>query len=100
MRKLIAVLILVTAVTAAFAQEAAKPAKPAKGAAKTSPKQSTRVYVAGMPAGVTAAMNAIDAEKIRAHDRFLSDDLLEGRGTGQRGGDIAARYMAEEFEQY
>ncbi|HTK95240.1 MAG TPA: M28 family peptidase [Terriglobales bacterium] len=98
MRKLIAVLILVTTVTAAFAQEAAKPAKPAK--AKTSPKQSTRVYVAGMPAGVTAAMNAIDAEKIRAHDRFLSDDLLEGRGTGQRGGDIAARYMAEEFEQY
>jgi Zn-dependent M28 family amino/carboxypeptidase len=29
--------------------------------------------------------------------RFLSHDLLEGRGTGQRGGDIAAEYMATQF---
>ena len=33
----------------------------------------------------------IDAERIRAHVRFLSHDLLEGRGTGQRGGDITGR---------
>jgi hypothetical protein len=38
-----------------------------------------------------AAMQTIDPERIRAHVRFLADDLLEGRGTGQRGGDIAAR---------
>jgi len=28
-----------------------------------------------------------------AHLSFLSDDLLEGRGTGQRGGDLAVRYL-------
>ena len=53
----------------------------------------------GFGAGVAAAMHGIDAQRIRAHVRFLSDDLLEGRGTGQRGGDIAARYIASQFEQ-
>ena len=40
------------------------------------------------------------AEKIRQHVRFLSHDLLEGRGTGQRGGDIAAEYIATQFALY
>src|SRR5262249_9756386 len=31
---------------------------------------------------------------------LLADDLLEGRGTGQRGGDIAAQYIATEFARY
>ncbi len=44
-----------------------------------------------------AAENSIDAERIRAYVRFLSHDLLEGRGTGQRGGDIAAEYIATQF---
>jgi Zn-dependent M28 family amino/carboxypeptidase len=39
-----------------------------------------------------------DPEKIRAHVKFLSSDLLEGRGTGQRGGDIAAEYISTQFE--
>ncbi len=43
-----------------------------------------------LPANVAASMRGIDAERIRAHVKFLSDDLLEGRGTGSRGGDIAA----------
>ena len=51
----------------------------------------------GLPADVAAAMHRIDAEHIREHVRFLSDDLLEGRGTGARGGDIAARYIATQF---
>ncbi len=42
----------------------------------------------------------IDPEKIRAHVKFLASDLLEGRGTGQRGGDIAAEYLATQFELY
>ncbi len=50
-----------------------------------------------LPAGAAAAMQGIDAERIRAHVRFLADDLLEGRGTGTRGGDIAARYIAAQF---
>jgi len=41
-----------------------------------------------------------DPQKIRAHVKFLSSDLLEGRGTGQRGGDIAAEYIATEFALY
>ncbi|MBV8049598.1 MAG: M28 family peptidase [Acidobacteriaceae bacterium] len=46
------------------------------------------------------AMQKIDPERIRAHVRFLADDLLEGRGTGQRGGDIAAEYIATQFALY
>lgn len=44
------------------------------------------------------ASQAIRPEAIRAHMRFLADDLLEGRATGTRGHEIAARYMASEFE--
>jgi Zn-dependent M28 family amino/carboxypeptidase len=32
-------------------------------------------------------------EPIRAHMAFLADDLFEGRGTGQRGGDLAVKYL-------
>ena len=28
---------------------------------------------------------------LRAHLSFLADDLFEGRGTGQRGGDLTVR---------
>jgi len=37
-------------------------------------------------------------EALRAHMRFLADDLLEGRGTGTRGYRIAAEYVAAQFE--
>jgi len=30
--------------------------------------------------------------------RFLADGLLEGRGAGTRGREIAARFIASEFE--
>jgi len=48
----------------------------------------------------TNAVAMPDAEKIRAHVKFLSTDLLEGRGTGQRGGDIAAEYIGTQFALY
>lgn len=35
---------------------------------------------------------------LKAHIRFLSDDLLEGRGTGARGGELAAKYLAAQLE--
>jgi hypothetical protein len=38
------------------------------------------------------------ADAFRAHVAFLSDDLLEGRQTGSRGYDVAARYVATQFE--
>jgi hypothetical protein len=39
-------------------------------------------------------------ERFRAHVEFLSDDLLEGRDTGSRGHEIAARYVATQLESY
>jgi Zn-dependent M28 family amino/carboxypeptidase len=35
---------------------------------------------------------------LKGHIRFLSDDLLEGRGTGARGGELAAKYIAAQLE--
>src|SRR5215471_12535275 len=55
---------------------------------------------AHLPPAAIAALEKIDPEHIRAHVRFLSLDLLEGRGTGQRGGDIAAEYIATQFWSY
>ncbi len=46
------------------------------------------------------ALETINPDHIRWHVRFLSHDLLEGRGTGQRGGDIAAEYIATQFAEY
>src|SRR5512137_1145302 len=46
-----------------------------------------------------AAMGTIRPEAIRANMRFLADDLLEGRGTATRGQEIAAKFMAAQFEQ-
>jgi len=51
-----------------------------------------------IPPDVRAAIGALQKEPFRAHMSFLADDLLEGRGTGKRGHEIAARYVAAEFE--
>ena len=56
--------------------------------------------IAALPPAAEQAMASIDPEKIRAHVKFLAHDLLEGRGTGQRGGDVAAQYIATQFELY
>jgi len=39
----------------------------------------------------------ISAERIRIHTRFLSSDLMEGRGVGMRGGQLATEYLASQF---
>src|SRR5690242_5505536 len=39
----------------------------------------------------------ISADRIRAHVKFLSSDLLEGRGPGTRGGELATEYIATQF---
>jgi Zn-dependent M28 family amino/carboxypeptidase len=52
------------------------------------------------PASAQKAMNAIDAEKIRATVKYLSNDKLQGRGTGQKGGDMAADWIAAQFKSY
>jgi len=59
-----------------------------------------RSNVSRLPGPAIAAMQNIRPENIETHVRFLSHDLLEGRGTGQRGGDIAAQYIATQFALY
>ncbi|MGZ4838899.1 MAG: M28 family metallopeptidase [Terriglobales bacterium] len=75
-------------------------AQPKKSAAARRRHAATQPSTGGLSASATAALKAIDSQRIRAHVRFLSSDLLEGRGTGQRGGDIAASYIATQFEMY
>ena len=45
------------------------------------------------------AAGLFDENTLRAHIKFLSDDSLEGRGTGARGGEIAAKYIASQLER-
>ncbi len=51
-----------------------------------------------IPPPVMAAGGAIDPARLEAHVRFLADDALEGRGTGTRGYDKAAQYVAEQMQ--
>ena len=44
--------------------------------------------------------SAINETTLKAHIKFLSDDLLEGRGTGARGGELAAKYIASQLEEF
>src|SRR5713101_3165377 len=60
----------------------------------------TRTVSRRLSGPAIVAMQAIRPENIETHVRFLSDDLLEGRGTGQRGGDLAAEYIATHFALY
>ncbi len=53
--------------------------------------------ISGLPEAARNAAATIDPEKIRAHVRFLSLDLLEGRGPGTRGAELAAEYIATQF---
>ena len=49
---------------------------------------------------LAVAEASISGEKIRAHVKFLADDLLEGRGPGLRGAEIASQYIATQFALY
>ncbi|MFN8011724.1 MAG: M28 family peptidase [Holophagaceae bacterium] len=57
------------------------------------------VLLASLPALLSAQglrpgpQPLVRAEALRAHLEFLSSDLLEGRGTGQRGGDLTVAYL-------
>ncbi len=66
-----------------------------------------RLWIAAMTiilatAVFAASANApkFDPEKIRAHVKYLSSDELEGRGMNQKGGDLAAEYIAAQFKSY
>jgi len=46
-----------------------------------------------------AAAAKVNAGTIAAHVRYLADDLLEGRGAGTRGSELAMKYVAAQFER-
>jgi Zn-dependent M28 family amino/carboxypeptidase len=76
------------AVAALFAQQ--NPPKP----------RAESRFGSHLPPAAIAAMQSVRPENIEQQVRFLSHDLLEGRGTGQRGGDLAAEYIGTQFALY
>jgi Zn-dependent M28 family amino/carboxypeptidase len=64
------------------------------------------IFVAAMVIGTGVLLAAkshapkIDPQRIRQHVKYLASDALEGRGTGQKGGDLAADYIAAQFKSY
>ena len=67
-----------------------KPATTKKSSATTS----------SVPAAVKHGLDAFSGEAMAAHDKFLASDLLEGRGPGTRGDDLAMQYIAAQFEAF
>jgi Zn-dependent M28 family amino/carboxypeptidase len=55
------------------------------------------IAAAPAPSVAPASVETPSAHRVRAHVEFLADDLLEGRGTGSRGHEIAAAYVASQF---
>src|SRR5579859_6468135 len=55
------------------------------------------VFVSGLAAAAFAQTGDISGARIRAHVKFLSSDLMEGRGVGTRGEKLATDYIATEF---
>jgi Zn-dependent M28 family amino/carboxypeptidase len=55
---------------------------------------------AAVPPAVQRGMASISKDALRAHDQFLASDLLEGRGPGTRGDEIAQEYIAAQFASY
>jgi Zn-dependent M28 family amino/carboxypeptidase len=60
---------------------------------------SMMVFVTAALADKSAAPK-FDPELIRAHVKYLASDELEGRGMNQKGGDLAAEYIAAQFKSY
>ena len=85
---------VIAAVSLVVWAEGAPPPDPAPMGAK---REAVSVR---LPSAAFAAMETISPDHIRWHVRFLAHDLLEGRGTGQRGGDLAAEYIATQFAEY
>jgi Zn-dependent M28 family amino/carboxypeptidase len=55
-------------------------------------------FIILLPLLVSAQTAEISGERIRAHVKFLASDLLEGRGVGTHGGDLATEYIATQFQ--
>src|SRR6185295_6708270 len=71
-------------------------------------KKQSLVLLVSLISTVLAAQSSLaqtaapvfTAQHFRAHVAFLADDLLEGRDTGSRGHEVAALYVASQFEAF
>ena len=59
--------------------------------------KSIGIMVIAACALYSLAPQDISPARIRAHVKFLSSDLLEGRGPGTRGDQLATEYIATQF---
>jgi Zn-dependent M28 family amino/carboxypeptidase len=50
-----------------------------------------------LAAACAGQMTNVSGDRIRADVKFLASDLLEGRGVGTRGGQLATEFLATEF---
>ncbi len=68
--------------------------------ARTGHRGAKRPAGGGAPQsnGMMAALHNVQAERIQADVKYLASDALEGRGTGTKGGDLAAEYIAKQFK--
>jgi Zn-dependent M28 family amino/carboxypeptidase len=89
-------IVLIAAVTALALPIVAHHARAA------SPKSTTKksAAAAAVPAAIQRGLEAFSTEAMAAHDKFLASDLLEGRGPGTRGDDLAMQYIAAQFEAF
>src|ERR1700760_1627776 len=46
---------------------------------------------------IAKAEASISPDRLREQDKFISDDMFEGRYPGLRGGELAAKYIATQF---
>jgi Zn-dependent M28 family amino/carboxypeptidase len=67
-------------------------------AASTGAEKSAPPAGLQLPAGAEVAAKAIDRASLEAPIRFLSDDLLEGRGPASHGDETAQLYLAATLE--
>jgi Zn-dependent M28 family amino/carboxypeptidase len=58
---------------------------------------ASHVAHAQKTATIQSAEVSVSPERIREQDKFISDDLFEGRYPGLRGGELAAKYIATQF---
>jgi hypothetical protein len=59
--------------------------------------------ILGIPQNGKTLSNILDeikSDSLKKHLYILADDSLEGRGVGTKGGNIAAKYIADQFAKY
>lgn len=54
----------------------------------------------GLDEAARAAMTNISGDSLYRHLLFLGNDSLAGRGTGTRGGELAAAYLAQQLQRF